>query len=448
VVKFFFLILKEQRGNMKRIAAVLIVALAAFAAGGLFAQEVTLSGELKTGLYMEQETIGNLDPIAKGGMTNNDGDSGSSEGRLRMDFSSVYGNMGLRVRFQIEPESLGPFTPTWSFAYGYGNLFDDQLTISAGLLGESPWGTGGPKLRSDPESREYIAYNKMSGDPYTASEGLMGIRFEYKPSFIPGLNVGFVLNQPDQVAIAWQDQTFGDVLGESVIGVSYQNDYFAVRVGYRFDSKADAYSNKADEGGRLTYRLEERVLDNMVEGMKVWLNGEYYGIGCEQKEFEKAVGGDIIKVKLGAGEYFINWLYWLWDTDNFTAQLYAGLGIYKSYNNERFKPLLERQEYQSLEFLPAFYYKFFDNLLQAGLGLGFGMEFGPGKTYKNSPYQYLSIEPQVRLNLGPNAYIAAVYTYTDKYANKAFYEAKIQDGMKEGDKSVKHIINIRAVYTF
>jgi hypothetical protein len=425
---------------MKRTVAVLLTMLVV--AGTLFAQEVTMSGELKTGFYMEQETIGKDDPVAKGGMTNNDGDSGSREGRLRLDLSSSYGNMGLRIRFQIEPEGMGPFLPTWSYAYAYGNLFNDQLTISAGLLGESPWGSGGPKLRSDPESREYMAYNNLSGEPYTASEGLLGIRFEYKPSFVPGLNIGFVLNQPDQVAVDIAKQTFGDVLGESVIGVSYQHDYFSVRIGYRFDSKADAYSNEADEGGRLTYRLEEYVLDNLVEGMKIWLNGDYYGIGCELQKIPKRVNGKDTTVELGSGEYFINWLYWLWDTDNFIAKFDVGLGIYKSYSNENFRPT-ERQEYQSLEFLPGFYYKFFDNVLQIGLGIGFGMEFGSGKTYKDSPYQYICVEPQIRLNIGGSAYLAAVYTFTDKYA--WFNENQIN---RRGEKSVKHAVNIRAVYAF
>jgi len=426
---------------MRRIVVVSFIALAA--AGGLFAQEVTLSGELRTGFYIEQEQIGYNDPIANGGMTNNDGDSGSREGRLRLDFRSVYGNVGLRVRFQIEPEGLGPFLPTWNFAYAYGNLFNDQLTISAGLLGESPWGSGGPKLRSEPETREYMSYNVLSGDPYIASEGLMGIRFEYKPALVPGLNIGFVLNQPDQVAIDIAKQTLGDVLGESVIGVSYENKYFAARFGYRFDSKADTFDNH-DEGGRLTYRLEERVLDSLVEGMRVWLNGTYYGIGCEQ--FDIPTGAGIVEV--GSGEYFINWLYWLWDTDNFTAQLYTGLGNYKSYSNSLFRPI-KRQGYTSLEFLPGFYYKFFDNLLQVGMGLGFGVEFGTGKTYKDSPSQYFSFEPQIRLNLGPTAVIAAVYTYTSKYAwwNKEFMPS-IPDGIYEGDVSVKHSINIRAVYSF
>ena len=427
---------------MKRTVVVLCAAL--LAAQAVCAQELTFSGEIKTGIYMEREQVGERDPVARGGATNNDGDSGVGEGRLRLDFRFVYGDIGLRVRFQVEPAIgyQGLFEPTWSFAYAYGNLFNNQLTISAGLLGESPWGAGGPRLRSEPETREYTSSNALSGEPYITNEGLIGIRFEYKPSFLRGLNLGFVLNQPDQTAIDVQKQTFADVLGESVIGAAYEHDYFAVRAGYRFDSKADAYSGGKDEGGRLSYRMEERILKTLIPGMHIWLSGAYYGIGCEQQEVIK----NGRPVQLGSGEYFINWLYWLWDADNFIAQFDACFSMYKSYNNGNFRPN-ERQEYQSLELLPAFYYKLFDNLLQIGLELGFGMEFGPGKTYTDSPYQYISVEPRIRLNIGSAAYIAAVYNFTDKYA--MFRSDRQEIPLQErGEKSVKHSVNIRAVYTF
>jgi len=425
---------------MRKIVLVLVAAL--LAAGGVGAQDLTLSGEVRTGLYTEQETIGNGEPVEKGGATNNDGDSGSGDARIRLDLNFTYGIVGLRLRFQIEPGEKGPFLPTWSYAYAYGNLLNEQITISAGLLGESPWGTGGPKLRSEPESREYIGYNDLSRDSYTVSEGLLGIRLEYKPSFVPGLNIGFVLNQPDQTTIAPTKQTFGDVFGESVIGVAYEHDYFAVRLGYRFDSNADTYDNGANEGSRLTYRLEERFLTTLMPGMQISLNGEYYGIGSEKRPVPDRPDLPL----LGAGEYFINWLYWLWDSDNFITQFHVCFSAYQSYNNNFFKPDI-RQEYQSLEFLPAFYYKFFNNLLHVGLKLGFGMEFGPGKTYLDSPYQYIFVEPQVRLNIGGVAYIAAVYNWTDRYAlfDNAGSELPVE---RRGEKSVKHSVNIRAVYTF
>jgi len=439
---------------MKKFAAVLFTAFFAlgFTAGVVYAQELTFSSELKTGFYIEQEQVGTNDPVATGGMTNTDGDSGTGQGRLRVNFHFTYQNLGLRVRFQLEPNStnLGPYYPAWNYAYAYGNLFNEQLKLSVGLLGDSPWGTGGSRLRVEPEAREYLSVNDLSKDSYTAAEGLLGIRVEYKPSFVPGLNVGFVLNQPDQTQAATVEQNFGDVLAESVVGVAYEHDYFAVRVGYRFDSKIDTYADpKIDEGGRLIYRLEEKALDNLVEGMKIWLNGEYYGIGCGTQDVTRRdpVTGTPVTKTMGVGEYSVNWLYWLWDTDNFTAQFDVGLGLYKEYNNKTFGNAglpTERQEYQSLELRPAFYYKFLNNILQAGLGVGFGMEFGPGKTYQDSAYQFISVEPQVRLNIGSYAYVAAIYSFTDKYA----WWADKSKGYNEGDKSVKHSVNIRAVYTF
>jgi hypothetical protein len=339
----------------------------------------------------------------------------------------------------------GPYLPTWNFAYIYGNLFEEQLKISVGILGESPWGSGGPKLRTELESREYIAYNDLSRDAYMAVEGLIGMRFEYKPSYIHGLNVGFVLNQSDQVPGDVNDQTFGDVLRESVVGLAYENDYFAIRAGYRFDSIADKYTNKMNEGGRFTYRLEERFLKTIFDGMQLSLNGSYYGIGNEKRKIEKIIGGQPVMIELGSGEYSINWLYWLWDAESFIAKFDACFSIHQSYNNEEVLPT-ERQEYQSLEVLPAFYYKFFNNLLQAGVRLGFGMEFGPGRTYIDAPYQYIFVEPLLRLNISSNAYLAAVYNYTDKYAAPWFYPTGI--AVQPGDKSVKHSVNIRAAFTF
>jgi len=295
---------------MKRIVVVLFIAF--MTAGGMYAQEIAYSGELRTGFYIEQETIGNGEPVADGGMTNTDGDSGVGQGRLRFDFHVAYQILGLRVRFQIDPisSSTGPYYPAWSFAYAYGDLFNEQLRISVGLLGESPWGTGGPNLRIEPESREYVEYNPLSGDPYIASEGLMGLRFEYKPGFIPGLNMGFVLNQPDRTMSTTLEQSFGDVLGESVVGIAYEHDNFAVRVGYRFDSEIDTHENNVNEGSSLTYRVE---VQNIVDGMGIWLNGYYFGIGGGEKEILKtdATTGKVTKRNWGAGEYFINWLYWL-----------------------------------------------------------------------------------------------------------------------------------------
>jgi hypothetical protein len=436
---------------MKKITAAMLVALLAamlnalLTAGAAFAQELDVSGEVKTGFYAEQETIGNLDPRNYSIMKNNDGNSGSGAGRLRMDFHFAIQNAGLRVRFQVDAGAGGASTPLFNYAYAYSNLLNGQITLSAGILGDSPWGTGGPELLRYLETRETIGRDSRNGDIYIQTSGLLGIRFEYKPSFLPGLNMGFTLNQPDTTAGQSTEQTFAQLLGESIVGAMYEHEYFAGGVGYRFDSEMDkAWSKGPDEGGRLAYRLEERVLKTFASGMQVSLNGYYYGLGSEQFEQNVGTSASPVIVKLGSGEYFTNWLYWLWDTDNYIARFDTCLAMNKTYFNQALSPAL-RQDYKSLSFRPAFYYKFFNNIFQAGLSLGFGMEFGPGRINTDSTYQYISVEPQIKLNLGSNAYFAFVYNFTDKYAHP---EINVGEGIKLGDKSQRHWINLRAVYTF
>jgi len=140
--------------------------------------------------------------------------------------------------------------------------------------------------------------------------------------------------------------------------------------------------------------------------------------------------------------YLQNWLYSEYDTENFIAHFDVFLSVNQEYNNSAFTPAA-RKGYSSLEFWPCFYWKFLNNMLQAGARFGLGMEFGDGKVYKDSPYQFFTIEPQVRLMLHTNTYIAFVYNFTNSYALP-----DTDTNVKAGDISKKHFINLRAVYTF
>ena len=444
---------------MKKISLILLAVF--LTVSPVFTQDINISGEVKTGYYIEQEKIGDLDSRNYNAMRNNDGDSGFGEGRLRLDFNVGYENIGLCLRFQVEVGEGGSFNPAFNYAYAYGNMFNDQFTISAGILGNSPWGTGGPNIRKELETSEAVVRNPNNGDITAQTYGLMGIRFEYKPLFLPGLNVGFALNQPDYTNIkSPSEQSFGELLGETVVGVSYENEYFAVGVGYRFDGEMDEMPGpKSNEGGRLAYRLEERVLSKLAQGLQISLNGYYFGLGMEQ--FEQNIGSvsNPIMIKMGGGEYFINWLYLLWDHTNFIAKFDAGFTMFESRFNQALTPWL-RQDYQLLEIMPAFYFKFLNNVLQVGVGLGLGIEFGNGTTFKdterilnskgtqNNFYQYFYVEPQVRLNLNSNAYIALVYNYTNKYAHPEINVYSADQKMKPADMSDRHWINLRAVYSF
>lgn len=415
-----FILGSKENSRMKKIG--IICCIAVLAAGTVFAQEFTVSGELKTGFYMEQETIGDK-TTASGGMKNTDGDSGFGEARIRMDFSLTYENIGLRTRFQVEPVGEIMPQPGWSFAYAYANMFDEQLKISAGLLGESPWITKGPRMTVELETVDY-GYNYGVHQGFSS---LAGIRFEYKPAFIPGLNVGLVLNQADQKVIDVKDQTFGDFLKESIVGIAYDHRYFTIRAAYRFDSELDTYTlNRKNEGARLVYYAEERVLGSLLEGMKLWLSGYFYGIGGDEDQ----------------PQYSLNWLYWLYDNKNFVAEFDVNFSSYKMHKNREYQPT-GRKDYQELQLLPAFYVKLAGNMLQAGLRFGLGMEFGDGKTWADAPYKYYSIEPQVRFNMNSNNHLALVYNFTDSYVYPT-----VNNNAVFGDKSLKHHINLRAVFSF
>jgi len=223
---------------------------------------------------------------------------------------------------------------------------------------------------------------------------LGGMRFEIKPKIVPGLNVGFVLNyfdsNRDQVASG--NDTIADFLMESVIGVSYTHDLFHARFAYRLDSDKDirqsgGRSKTSQEGGELVYRVEEHVLQNYLPGLSIWALGYYVGVGAEAADFVT----------------FLNWLFVQYEPDNFTAQIRFGFDVRDTRN--------------VLHIKPSFYYKFFNNLLNVGASFWYGQDFGEGKIYEGSPYQFIELEPKIQLNFG-SSYVAFAYNWRREYVHE------------------------------
>jgi hypothetical protein len=351
-------------------------------AGSAFALDLELSGELKTGLYMEQrEQSGATYSYTR--LYNNDGDSGLAEGRIRLCLNLTGENFGIRTRFFQDSFKRATSAAdtnearAWvDFAYAYGNLFNNQFTVSAGFLGESPWGTGGPELFRELEYSD-------------GGVSLTGIRTEWKPGFLPGLNLGFVLNRMDDTMPADAVAKFGDLFMESIVGIAWEHEYFAFRVAYRCDRGIDSPAANVN-GDRFVYRVEERILGTLLPGMQVWANGYCYGIGAEGKGSGRSNPG-----------WIQNWLYASYDHDYFTAGL--NVGYYDSFTKAENK--------QRLEFKPSFYWKFFDNFLAAGLMGGMEIGFNNGKGFEDSFYNYWFIEPQVKVNFNSGLYAAVVYRY-------------------------------------
>jgi hypothetical protein len=384
---------------MKKIITALVALL--IAPLPAFTMDVDVFGEIKTGFFYEQKNM-KTGVIEHSRIHNNDGNSGKDEGRIRFGINLALENFGMRMlftQFNFKSTDSG-----WvDFAYAYGNVFNNQLTLSAGLLGESPWGTGGPELRKE------LEYN---GEGYP----LPGIRVEWKPNFTPilnGLNLGFVLNSDNDPTDISSKEKFADLLLDSIAGIAYQHEYFSFRFAYRFSRPIN--SAAAEQGGeQFVYRVEEHLLGKILPGMQISANGYRKGIG-------EVEGRATVKD-------FQNWLYAVYDNDNFTAGFDVG-----------YRDTLENNE-QFLELRPSFYYKFFGNFLIAGLKAGMETGFNQGRYFRDGPfYNFCFLEPQLRLNFINSLYIAAVYRYTaGLYGAEVSYYAEQKT----------HWVNIRLCYTF
>jgi hypothetical protein len=381
---------------MKKIITVLLAGL--IATGSAFALEdkIEIFGEIKSGFLFESRDEGGKN-TSYATINNNDGDTGTEEGRIRMGMAISILNFGLRTQFYQDtfkratgsPTDTSRFKVRTDFAYAYGTTFNSQLKISAGLLGESPWGAGWderPGILLPPHLANELEYTN-AGSP------LMGIRVEYKPTFSPsirGLNVGFVLGRSDDTVPSDAKLEFGDLLKEAIVGIAWDHKYFGLRFAYRFDR--DVNSDAAIVvGERFVYRIEERLLWNLLPGFQISANGYCEGINSEGKGSGRSTPG-----------YLTNWLYIHYDPMNFTT------GIDTQYTD-----FFVDKSGQKLEIKPFFYYKFINNFLVGGLMAGMVMGFNGQESYKDVFYNSWYVEPQVRFSFLDNKFsIALVYRYT------------------------------------
>jgi hypothetical protein len=343
----------------------------------VFAQELKIGGEAKSGIYWEQNQREGEDPAASVNLKSTD-DAGSGRGRFRLNLDYDNGK-GFGMRARLNWETWSDTAPQWPYAFGYGNFFDEQLTVSVGRLGGSPWGTGGPEMWKELE----------------AGNG-GGMRVEYKPAWLPvgNLNVGFVLNyfnsDRDQGIDKNVPVSLLNILRESVIGVSYSHDLFMVRFAYRFDDEMDAQQDNKISGGKgedeLVYRVEEHLIKQYLPGFSIWALGHLFGLssGADRKELK----------------WYRNWLFVEYAPDVFTAQVRIGYDYIDSRSDFYVKP--------------SFYWHFFNKLLSVGAAFEYCQDFGDGKMYEGSPYRYLMVEPKIQLNF-TSSYIAFAYNFKQEY---------------------------------
>lgn len=349
-------------------------------AGAGFAQELTFSGEVKSGVYWENMKEGDGESKDTAQLGNNDDAGYPGPGRIRLNAELKKAAIGFKVRWETSAFQNN-IAPNWSYAYAYGNFINDQIKLSAGKLGDSPWATGGYEINS------------------SLDDGKAGLRTEVKPGFLPGLNLGFVLNEAD-ATLGQADKTVETLLGETIIGVSYVHEFFEVRFAYRFDSKNDMNLLK-DEGSKFVYRVEEKILNNFVPGLSVWANGKYDGLAAEEEGVTRMV----------------NWVYLQYASGSLDTQLRMGFDLGYKKSVFTIKPVVS--------------YNITDILT---LRLTFQYDKDTGEIAIPSPYTTLAVEPLVRINFGP-MYVDFAYGYNSAYT--------AEDRVK-----TTHYANLRFVYTF
>jgi hypothetical protein len=366
------------------------------------AQELEISGEMKTGFFWEKVDVNGKEQSQEAKMFNND-DAGQNEGRFRLNLHLHKENdMGMKVRF--EQTKWGPSEPNmFAYAMGYGNFIDEQLRVTIGKLGESPWGAGGPDLWDELDNQ-------------------VGIRFEVMPAVVPGLDVGLVLNAYNVATYNKEnvDNKLVDILKETVFGVAYTNDYFHGRLAYRLDGDVDVDAHSTyNPGGfiedhmAMIYRFEERIIRQYLEGFSIWANGYWKGIGEDpDMDYRESVIS------------FQNWLYIDYSPEAFSSQLRFGYNFGK--------------DAQLYKIRAQFYYNILP-FLSAGTAAYYWKDAGKNAVYGDKPFFLWGVEPQVRVTFNPNAYIAFVYSFEQKYATEGLATEVIQN---------RQWINLRVVFTF
>jgi len=366
---------------MKKIWLALCAAVLAAAPAFAGDIEMNFSGEVKTGLLWDNIEEPGQTTINRARIGNND-DAGIP-GRIRLDGELIKDNIGFKMRW--ETQNFSGVAPAWAYAMGYGDFFDNQLRLSGGRLGQSPWSSGGPEIWDELDNRA-------------------GLRVEIKLNMLPGLNFGFVLNENNTDAVNTEFDMVA-MLSETIVGFSYTHEFFHVRAAYRFDGDKDSGLTTfgKSEGMDMIYRVEERALRNVLPGLAIWANGKLIGIAAEE---ETRIN-------------YINWLYIQYNPGALDAQLRTGLDA--GYKKMTFK------------LKPVITYNITD-LFGVGFTAIYEKDFGEAAPAKNAPYKTLAFEPKVKLNLN-SMYVELAYRFMREYVTA--------DRIKQ-----TNWVNLRFVYMF
>jgi hypothetical protein len=190
---------------MKKLGALSLVLL--LVAGALAADDgLAVSGSVDTGIIFAK--AGDADATVGYGW-------GDDPIRAKINFAWTKGDAVFKwhLRTDVTADPAVAAATFFDEAFGASTFLDGQFRVSVGALPSEVWKSGG----------------KVDAN----IDGVPGVRFEYIPAFVPGLNVGLLLPLVNVSEVKYY-------FGELGFGAQYTHDFFDVRLGVRLDSDGDA----------------------------------------------------------------------------------------------------------------------------------------------------------------------------------------------------------------
>jgi hypothetical protein len=230
-----------------------LLAAGAFAASGLFAQEIKFDGYVNSGLgvvYSSEKDA--ADPfVAAAGA---DSQANAFRIRLHAAYTNEAGNAGAFLRLQA---SGGYNAVTLPAAYGWFSAFDKILTVKGGIVDDGTWSTGGFYLNSD------------------VGEGLGALA---KITPVSGLDIGVGAYLAETPSESQTNQMFADhhALGGQYYARDFDEAKYTFSLGYTlpelvkivasFRPKSEA--GTGDAGDNITSRMRAGVSLLAVPNLK------------------------------------------------------------------------------------------------------------------------------------------------------------------------------------
>ena len=257
----------------------LIVLLILAVAGGLFAQEVSWTGEVDTGIRID---IKDDNPV-KG-----DDDDGHA---VKYSLGATYDADDWGLKIAGGGKNTGGYAMAFDNAYGWMFLSDKLLKLSAGKIDDAAWGNG--------------------GETDTDVDTGPGIRLEVLP--IDGLSVGAFFTYPAPAKGAEKPDgvsagKLSNFFQQTAFGFKYGADTFTVDAALRLFSEEDAYTTTNDTDAKFIFGFGFTG----IQSLAVYVDGVFdhvlkmSDVGEEEIwESVKFTGIDNLGLKLTLGEGFV-----------------------------------------------------------------------------------------------------------------------------------------------